>query len=235
MNGTMPVVAWGNGGCSANGLSQQKFLAEIASWGFIVIASGGPNQQGSTTAAMMKASIDYASTATSGVFAKVNKDAIAASGFSCGGIEAYEQAQDARVKALGIFNSGQMSEDGTRRVVPAIKGKSVFFFLGGPSDIAYNNVSLPSASCPSVALIKQGMRDYAALQAGVPSWNGNLPVGHGATYDQTNGGKFGKAAQLYFRWVLKGDTSASTFFTGNEAQADGWTVVSKDLDKIQVS
>lgn len=91
---------------------------------------------------MMKASIDYASTATTGVFAKVNKDKIAAAGFSCGGVEAYEQAQDARVKTIGIFNSGQMSEDGTRKVVPAIKGKSVFFFLGGSSDIAYNNVSL---------------------------------------------------------------------------------------------
>jgi hypothetical protein len=142
VNGTLPVVVWGNGGCSANGLSQQNFLAEIASWGFIVIASGGPNQQGSTTAAMMKASIDFASMATSGVFAKVNKDAIAAAGFSCGGIEAYEQAQDARVKALGIFNSGQMSEEGTRKVVPSINGKPVFFFLGGPSDIAYNNVRL---------------------------------------------------------------------------------------------
>jgi hypothetical protein len=61
-----------------------------------------------------------------------------------------------------------------------------------------------------------------------------LPVGHGATYGDVNGGKFGKAAQHYFRWVLKGDTSASSFFTGNGAQADGWTVVSKDLDKIQV-
>ncbi|KAF2279228.1 uncharacterized protein EI97DRAFT_455503 [Westerdykella ornata] len=218
VNGTMPVVVWGNGACSANGLSQANFLTEIASWGFIAIASGGPNQQGSTTAAMMKASIDFASSSTSGVFAKVNKNAIAAAGWSCGGVEAYEQAQDARVKALGIFNSGQMSEDGTRKVVPYIKGKPVFYFLGGPSDIAYNN----------------GMRDYRALSSGVPSWNGNLPVGHGGTYDQVNGGKFGKAAQLYFRWVLKGDTSVSSFFTGDGARADGWTVERKDLDKIKV-
>jgi hypothetical protein len=44
---------------------------------------------------MMKASIDCASTATSGVFAKVDKNAILAAGLSCGGIEAYEQAHDA--------------------------------------------------------------------------------------------------------------------------------------------
>lgn len=217
VNGTLPVVVWGNGACSANSLGQGPFLTEIASWGFIVIVSGTPNGQGSTTAAMMKQSIDYASTATSGVFAKVNKNAIAAAGFSCGGVEAYEQSQDSRVKALGIFNSGQMSEDGTRKVIPGVS-KPIFFFLGGPSDIAYNN----------------GMRDYRALRSGVPSWNGNLNVGHGGTYNDQNGGKFAAAGQRFFRWVLKGDTSVASYFTGNGAQADGWTVERKDLDKIVV-
>lgn len=136
----MPVIAWGNGACSANGLSQGNFLAEIASWGFIAIASGGPNQGGSTTAQWMKQSIDYASTATSGPFSKVNRDKIAVAGFSCGGIEAYDNVQDSRVKAIGIFNSGQYDAGGTQRVVPNIR-KPIFFFLGGPSDIAYNNVS----------------------------------------------------------------------------------------------
>ncbi|KAF2742647.1 hypothetical protein M011DRAFT_481552 [Sporormia fimetaria CBS 119925] len=216
VNGTMPVVAWGNGACSANGLGQGNFLAEIASWGFIVIASGGPNQGGSTTAQWMKDSIDYATRTTSGPFAKANKESIGVAGWSCGGVEAYEQYQDSRVKTIGIFNSGQMDEGGTRRVVPNIRNKSVFFFLGGPSDIAYNN----------------GMRDYRALPSGIPSWNGNLPVGHGATYGDANGGRFGKAAQLYFRWVLKGDQTAASWFTGNGAQQEGWTVERKDLDKL---
>lgn len=219
LNTTLPTVVWGNGGCSANGLSQSAFLTEIASYGFLVIASGGPNQSGSTTAAMMKASIDFVSgSSLPADYAKVvDKTKIAAAGFSCGGIEAYEQNLDSRVKALGIFNSGQMSEDGTRKVIPNIpKGKPVFFFLGGSSDIAYNN----------------GMRDYRALPAGIPSWNGNLPTGHGATYSQPNGGKFATAAQLYFRWVLKGDQSAASFFTGDGGKAAGWTVEKKDLDKI---
>ncbi|KAH7126565.1 hypothetical protein B0J11DRAFT_549507 [Dendryphion nanum] len=221
LNTTLPVIVWGNGGCSANGLSQSAFLTEIASWGFLVIASGGPNQSGSTTASVMKASIDYVSgSALPTEYAKlVDNTKIAAAGFSCGGIEAYEQVQDKRVKALGIFNSGQMSEDATKKVVPNIpKGKPVFFFLGGESDIAYKN----------------GMRDYRALPVGIPSWNGNLNVGHGATYNEPNGGKFAKAAQLYFRWVLKGDAAVSSFFTVDGAKTDGWTVERKDLDKIVV-
>lgn len=76
------------------------------------------------------------------------------------------------------------------------------------------------------------MRDYAALSPGVPSWNGNLPVGHGATYGEANGGKFAKAGAQYFKWVLKGDQSASTYFTGEGAKSDGWTVQSKDLNAI---
>lgn len=78
------------------------------------------------------------------------------------------------------------------------------------------------------------MRDYAAMSSGVPSWNGNLPTGHGATYGDANGGKFAKAAQQYFKWVLKGDTAAASFFTGQGAKNDGWTVQSKSLDKVVV-
>jgi hypothetical protein len=73
VSGTLPVVTWGNGGCSGNGLDQQNFNLEIASHGFVVIASGGPGGQGSTTAQMMKDSIDWASrTAGSGSWAKMN-------------------------------------------------------------------------------------------------------------------------------------------------------------------
>jgi hypothetical protein len=76
------------------------------------------------------------------------------------------------------------------------------------------------------------MRDYRTIKAGIPTWVGNLPVGHGGTYGDPNGGKFGKAGQLWARWVLKGETSVKDFFTGSGARTDGWTVESKDLDKL---
>ena len=66
---------------------------------------------------------------------------IAVAGQSCGGVEAYAVVNDTRIGALGVFNSGLMTEAESKRVVPTIKGKPVFYFLGGSTGIAYANVS----------------------------------------------------------------------------------------------
>ncbi|KFA46377.1 hypothetical protein S40293_11466 [Stachybotrys chartarum IBT 40293] len=212
----MPVVVWGNGACSANGLSHVNFNLEIASWGVIIISSGEPNQGGSTSVDMMRGSIDWISqNAGRGTYTNVDASRIAAAGMSCGGTEALAMVPDTRVRAYGIFNSGNLDAGSTNRIIPQIN-VPIFFFLGGPSDIAYGN----------------GMRDYGAVRSGIPAWVGNLPVGHGGTYGEPRGGRFGRAAQLFFRWVLRGDTSASSFFTGNGAQTDGWTVQSKSLNNV---
>lgn len=76
------------------------------------------------------------------------------------------------------------------------------------------------------------MSDYNAVNPGVPTWVGNLDVGHGGTYLDPRGGTFGTAGQHYFRWVLRGDTEASSYFLGDGAESDDWTVESKDLDNL---
>jgi hypothetical protein len=84
----------------------------------------------------------------------------------------------------------------------------------------------------------QGERDYIALPASTPKWKGNLPVGHMATYFQASGGKFGVAAVRWTQWLLRGNATASNFFTGTgpgTATADGWTAVSADLGSIKVT
>lgn len=211
-------MLWGNGGCSADATGQAPFLTQIASQGVLVIASGSPGGSGSTTAQQMTQSIDFitknAGTAGSS-FANVDASRIVAAGWSCGGIEAYAQIWDSRVQGVGIWNSGLL----TNYTAAQSFRKPVFFFLGGSTDIAYQN----------------GERDYAAMPAGVPKWKGNLNVGHGGTYTQPNGGKFGVAGSHWVQWVLRGNASASAFFTGNGASTDGWQVVSADLDKIQVT
>jgi len=75
------------------------------------------------------------------------------------------------------------------------------------------------------------MRDYAAVAAGIPTWVGNYPVCHGGTY----GGKFGTAGQYWARWVLRGDTSAASYFTSSGGQQDGWTVKSKSLNNLRTT
>src|SRR5580698_8738263 len=40
----LPIVAWGEGGCSNNGAFYKNFLGEIAAHGFLIVAVGQPQQ-----------------------------------------------------------------------------------------------------------------------------------------------------------------------------------------------
>ena len=132
------MLVWGNGGCAAQGRFFERFLAQIASFGYFVIANGAPNGTGQTTAQWMTDAIDWAvANAGKGAYAAVDASRVAAAGQSCGGIEAYAQASDPRVATIGIFNSGLL----TNYTSIADDKKPTFYFLGGSTDIAYVNVS----------------------------------------------------------------------------------------------
>lgn len=213
----LPILVWGNGGCSANGLSQGNFLREIASHGFLAIASGAPNGSGSTTSQMLTQSIDWAvaenSRSGSKYYNRLDTSKIAVAGFSCGGLEAYAVSADPRVTTTGIFSSGLLNDADDyqlRRLT-----KPIAYFVGGPSDIAYPNA----------------IDDWGKLPAGLPAFMGNLNVGHGGTYDQPNGGEFGRVAVLYLKWRLKGDTTAGRNFVGADCGLchSQWTVQQKNL------
>jgi hypothetical protein len=141
---SIPVIVWGNGACSADPVGGHgPFLHELAAWGILVIALG--NGRGSTNGAMMKQGVDWAvQNAGQGKWANINASKIAAAGMSCGGVQAYTLNRDSRISAYGIFNSGTLDASQTSATMAPIN-KPIFFFLGGPSDIAYNNVS-PSSS-----------------------------------------------------------------------------------------
>ncbi|MEV4844356.1 cellulose binding domain-containing protein [Micromonospora matsumotoense] len=213
----LPIVVWGNGGCSANGLSQGNFLREIASHGFLAIANGGPNASGSTNSQMLTQSIDWAvaenSRQGSKYYHRIDTGKVAVAGFSCGGLEAYAVSNDPRVTTTGIFSSGLLNDADDyqlRRLT-----KPIAYFVGGPSDIAYPNA----------------IDDWGKLPAGLPAFMGNLNVGHGGTYDQPNGGEFGRVAVLYLQWRLKGDTTAGSNFVGANCGLcrSQWTVQQKNL------
>lgn len=73
------------------------------------------------------------------------------------------------------------------------------------------------------------------MPAGVPKWKGNLNVGHGGTYTDANGGKFGIIGASWVQWFMRGNTTASEYLTGAGAKNAGWQVVSADLDKLAVT
>ncbi|OAL57387.1 hypothetical protein IQ07DRAFT_675406 [Pyrenochaeta sp. DS3sAY3a] len=230
----LPVIAWANGACSQDGISFASFLAQVASHGALAIAVGTikgiPNTgapPGSGTGGMsiwperQRAAIDWAvKNAGKGNYTHVDGTRIAVWGQSCGGVESYANWNDSRVNSVGIFHSGLMSEAETKSTAGKIN-KPIFYFLGGPNDIAYKN----------------GERDYAALPAGTPAWIGNDALGHGGAFNQlVDAGYFGIAGTRYMQWVLRGNETAGEWFKDGSAIKAGFKdEKKKSLENIKVT
>ncbi|TDE24962.1 alpha/beta hydrolase [Actinomadura sp. 6K520] len=213
----LPIVAWGNGACSADGTMFENFLKELASHGFLVIANGRPGGFGRTDPEMLTEAIDWA-IAENGRFGskyrgKVDTDKVAVMGQSCGGLEAYEVSDDPRVDTTGIWNSGMLSDSDNWQL--ARLHAPIGYFIGGPGDIAYENA----------------MDDWDRLPAGLPAFMGNLDVGHMGTYGQPNGGEFGRVGAAWLKWQLKGDAQAGQMFVGPDCGLCGteWSVRQQNL------
>jgi len=222
------VVAWGNGGCSDDGASSRFHLLEIASHGYLVIASGrilsGPGapaaeprpaaQPGTippprTQASDLTDAITWAlaenQRSGSPYFGRIDPALVAYSGWSCGGLQALQVAKDPRVKALVLHNTGVLNEGrgipglDVRKDVLQTLHTTAIYILGGPTDIAYPN----------------GMDDFKRI-AHVPVAVANLPVGHGGTFTQSDGGAAASVAVSWLEWQLRGDTRSGARFTGDD-------------------
>ena len=223
----LPVLVWGNGACTNSPWEHYKFLNEIASQGFLVIASGfipmedKPYRGPQSTSAQQIEAIDWAiaqnADKASPYFGRIDVDAIAAAGMSCGGLQTLDNSAEPRLKTIMICNSGLFLDPGT--AVPGMpmpqKEKlqdikvPVIYILGGETDIAYLN----------------GMDDFHRLTK-VPAFAANYPVGHGGTYSQPHGGEFSVPAIAWLQWQLKGDKEAAKLFQGEPcglSQREGWT------------
>ena len=222
--GKLGVYIFGNGACSADGTASRNHLLEIASHGYLVIASGViPSARNTppepkiapdgslnppTTAKDLTDAIDWAlrenSRPGSPYYGRIAPDEIAVSGWSCGGLQALAVAGDPRIRTLVIMNSGVIG-DGSLRVadMPLSKADlskihgSVLYVLGGPADIAYKN----------------GTDDYSRID-GLPAALVNIPVGHGGTYMQPHGGLAAEVVTRWLDWRLKGDAAAARDFAG---------------------
>jgi hypothetical protein len=229
--GKLGVFVWGNGACADDGASARLHLSEIASHGYLVIAPGkwrnGPNAKepqlpprqpaadgtmppAPTSAADLTEALDWALAENrrsgSRYVGHIDANAVAAGGFSCGGVQALEIAGDPRIHTLVIQNSGILP-DGAPRIGGMALAKSalsaihtpVIYIQGGPTDIAYAN----------------GMDDFQRIDH-VPAVMVNVNgVGHGGTYFEPNGGKAAQVAVAWLEWQLRGDAEAANSFLGD--------------------
>ena len=229
----LPVLVWGNGACTNSPWEHYKFLNEIASYGFLVIATGYipmeevPYRGPMSTSAQQIESIDWAiaqnANKESPYYGRIDVEHIAAAGMSCGGLQTLDNATDPRLTTIMICNSGLFINPGTAVPNMPMPAKErlqeievpVIYILGGPEDIAYEN----------------GMDDFHRLVK-VPAFAANYPVGHGGTYRQEHGGEFTVPALAWLQWQLKGDQEAAKLFQGDDcglANREGWTVEKNDL------
>ena len=226
----LPVLVWGNGACFNSPFEHYKFLNEIASHGFLVVATGyipmtDDRYQGpmSTTNQQIEG-IDWAiaqsSMPDSPYYHKIDVRNICLAGMSCGGLQTLFNCDDPRLSSIMICNSGLFNQQNAASAVggmpmpPKEKLKElhtpIMYLLGGEPDIAYGN----------------GMDDFHRISH-VPACAANLPVGHGGTYAQPHGGEFAIVATAWLKWQLKGDAEASKMFKGQDcllSKREGWSI-----------
>ncbi len=226
----LPVLVWGNGACNNSPFEHYKFLNEIASYGYIVVATGfipmddKPYRGPMSTSQQQIEAIDWVCQQNedpqSTYYQKLDVKNICVAGMSCGGLQTLFNCADSRIKTLMICNSGLFNQMNAHQAVGGMpmppKSKlneihsPIIYILGGKSDIAYEN----------------GMDDFHRINH-VPAFAANFPVGHGGTYAQPHGGEFSVVALAWLNWQLKGDKDAAKMFKGKNCQLskrEGWTV-----------
>jgi len=226
----LPVLVWGNGACTNSPWEHFKFLNEIASHGYLVVATGyipmeeRPFEGPMSTTQQQIESIDWAiaqnDDPNSPYYQKVDAGHICAAGMSCGGLQTLYNCADPRITTMMVCNSGLFKQENAHQAVGGMpmpeKSKlkdihtPVIYILGDKQDIAYEN----------------GMDDFQRITH-VPACAVNFPVGHGGTYRQPHGGEYSIVATAWLDWQLKGDKEAARLFTGKKpglATREGWRI-----------
>jgi hypothetical protein len=240
VQGKLPVVSFGNGGCINIGSAFKTLLGEVASHGYLAIATGpigppagGPSgREQSKTESLVKA-IDWAIAENarkgSPYYGRIDTTKIAVAGQSCGGLQAIAVGADPRVTTVLVLNSGIIRggiptpDGGTRQPAGYLPASDadlpklhtpMLYLIGGEKDQAHRGAE----------------GDFEAIQK-VPVFNANTPVGHGGTWGQPGGGAMGKVVIDWLNWRLKGDDAAAKTFNGDPCglcKDTAWTVKRKN-------
>ncbi len=248
------VLAWGNGACAADGAGGRLHLAEIASHGYLAIASGtiqsgpgappqsvtggpgaapapGPNGMPlhipppATKADLLTQAIDWALAEN----------------------QRKESPYYGRINPQWIAVSGwscgglqalEVAADPRVRTV-VIHSSGIFSAANPIPGITITKAALEKLHTPIIYILggpsdiayANGMDDFRRINS-VPVFVANLDVGHGGTFFDDNGGREASVAVSWLDWQLKGDTGAAKRFVGADCglcKDPQWKVEAKNL------
>jgi dienelactone hydrolase len=252
----LPIIAWGNGACSNAGLLFQTFLSQVASHGYLAIASGpkdaplpafaqqkrenvaawpDPNsgiKSAQTKDADLIAAIDWAiaenARKDSPYYDHLDPTRIAVMGQSCGGLQATWAAADSRVKTVVIWNSGTFPETaGAASPARSMSGANKASVTKFHAPVAY------FLGGPTDVAYANGKDDFSRIpDGGVPAFLGSIHSGHGGTYDHPGGGWFAEVGVAWLGWRLKGEKGPSKYFVGKDCKLckdKAWEVLRKNM------
>jgi hypothetical protein len=223
---TLPVMAWGNGGCGIDGRRYGDFLSTIASHGFLVLTTVAvEGQQARGVPQNMIDAFDWAEAenarAGSPLNGKVATDQMSAMGQSCGGFMSVSAGADPRVGTIGMFNSavqggGGRGGNATTDDLANVHGP-ILLINGGEVDFMYEPAQDNFEIINHVPVF-YGARDNA---------------GHTATVFHPGGGEFANVASNWLRYTFKDDAEAGEMFLGDDCglcTLPTWETMSKGLD-----
>ena len=249
IEGNLPVVLFGNGGCYRSSQPYAKFLTEIASHGYVLMAVGEWRIEHDPDEAKVWELDDEKSTLKTGdakslvntalnwlekenlragseFYQTVNTQNVAAMGYSCGGIQALIMGTlgDERIKTVVGMNTGAFINGGPLNGMITKDDLQklttpIIYMLGGEKDDAAPN----------------GRDDFKRINH-VPVVLATYPsVGHTATYQDQQGGAFGQMARTWLDYQLKGKKQYENLFRYSDKGNDfeGWEITQKGFDKTK--
>ena len=259
VEGPLPVILFGNGGCAHSSVGFYHFLTEIASHGYVVISNGVwsegrpqmprqmPQQpaqqrppqrpQGGAPAMGVPANNPTQSADALEILAKL--DWFEAKGREQGS-EYFGNVDPSCAIAMGQSCGGLqaiiMGTAGDERVRTTVALNSGTF----EQTFVVEKAALDRLGGP-IAYIIGGESDIAYTQAvddfqkidKVPVAIANLPVGHGGTYSEPYGGSFADMALLWIEWQVRGRGNGEKVFRYCQVPEElpGWTVHAKNFTK----
>ena len=256
---TLPVLVFGNGACGSAGNAFDRYLAEIASHGYLVIANGpidasafgrppkpgqgfGPLPPGvvpasQSTVAELTEAIGWAQAqARSGAYqGHIDGHHIAVAGQSCGGLQALSAAADPRVTTAVIMNSGVLRKPPVLPNLPAGVKLPPMPDLPRPDLTKLHTPILYIMGGPTDIAYDNANGDWNEI-TGVPVYRLDRDTGHNGTFWEPHGGGFAAAAIAWLDWRLKGKADARAKFVGSDCgycSAAGWKLQRKPNGKDQ--